>query len=113
MQIVSKLVILTAAGAALAQQAARPPAPPVPKLEGFVHWRLSDYPAIHAARQTSGMPKVSVERLGTRDNNNIAFYNERRLEGEYPPESHLNYDEIIYIIDGEATFLYGGTHEGG
>jgi len=110
---VSVVGVTTLVGVALAQQPATKPAVlPVPKLEGFVHWRLSDYPAIHAARQTSGTPKVSVERLGTRDNN-IAFYCERRLEGEYPPESHMNNDEIIYIIDGEATFLYGGTQEGG
>ena len=114
MRIPSGVALVAMAVAALAQQpsAKQPATPQMPKLDGFVHWKLRDYPEFHKARQASGTPKVSVERLGNRDNN-ISFYCERRLEGEYPPESHLNADEIIYIIDGEATFRYGGTQEGG
>jgi len=100
-------------GAALAQQpTATPPRPPAPVLEGVVDWKLNDWPAILAKRQVSGMPKVAQERFGTR-NGYIAYYCERRLEGEYPPESHTNYDEIVYLIDGEATLLVGGKQDGG
>src|SRR5579863_8401927 len=98
-------------GQTAGQTAAAPPRPPAPVLEGIVDWKLNDWPAILAKRQVSGMPKVAQERFGTR-NGYISFYCERRLEGEYPPESHTNNDEIIYVIDGEATLLVGGKQEG-
>jgi mannose-6-phosphate isomerase-like protein (cupin superfamily) len=108
--IIGAVVVL---GAALAQQQQQPAQrPPAPKLEGFVYWNLLQYVETHKARQASGNPKVSAERLGTR-NDYISFFDERRLPGEYPPESHLNADEIVYIVDGEATLAYGGTQEGG
>src|SRR5580693_6020744 len=99
------LVIGSAAliGAALGQQPSAPataaPRPPAPTLEGIADWKLNDWPAILAKRQASGMPKVAQERFGTR-NGYISFYCERRLLGEYPPESHTSNDEIIYVIDG-------------
>jgi mannose-6-phosphate isomerase-like protein (cupin superfamily) len=109
MRIARRFCLMGILGVALAQQTQTPP---VPQLEGFVHWNLPQYVEIHKNRQVSGTPKVSVERLGTR-NGYISYYCERRLEGEYPPESHLNADEIVYIIDGEATLAYGGVQEGG
>ena len=109
MRIARRFCLMGILGVAFAQQTQTPP---VPQLEGFVHWNLPQYVEIHKNRQISGTPKVSVERLGTR-NGYISYYCERRLEGEYPPESHLNADEIVYIIDGEATLAYGGVQEGG
>lgn len=116
MKIAIVICTATLIGTALAQQPATAPAvaprPPAPVLEGMVDWKLNDWPAILAKRQASGMPKVAQERFGTR-NGYISFYCERRLEGEYPPESHTSNDEIIYLIDGEATLLVGGKQEGG
>jgi uncharacterized cupin superfamily protein len=110
MRITFRAGLLATLGAALAQQPT--PRPPAPKLEGFVYWNLPQYVEMHKTRQASGTPKVSAERLGTRDDY-ISYFCERRLPGEYPPESHLNADEIVYIIDGEATLAYGGAIEGG
>ena len=110
MKTIRAIGALVVLGAALAQQ--QQPRPPAPKLEGFVYWNLLQEVQSHAGRQASGTPKVSADRLGTR-NDYISFFCERRLAGEYPPESHLNADEIVYIIDGEATLAYGGTQEGG
>ena len=96
------------------QSTAQPaaPRPPVPALEGIVDWKLNEWVQTLAKRQVSGTPKVAAERFGTR-NGYISFYCERRLVGEYPPESHTNNDEIIYVIDGEATLRVGGKQEGG
>jgi hypothetical protein len=101
----------------------QPPAPPATKgasisgfatnpLEGFVKWKIHDYPEILSKRQASGTPQVAAERLGSRDGKYF-FYAERRLPGEYQIEVHMNADEIVHVMVGEAILNYGGTQEGG
>jgi uncharacterized cupin superfamily protein len=97
-------------GVALGQQQ-QPARQAPPPLEGFVHWKVHDYPEILAKRQADGKQQIVAERLGSRGS--YSMYAERRLEGEFQVEVHQNADEIVHVMAGEATLVYGGTQEGG